>query len=406
YKEADENYKCPDGFKAGGLRCESSLNWCEPIKELNIIGDYRYRITSMCSQNCGRYYIGSYELVDELENVEGINKREVVFATGDVIEIEELPTIAGPDSQGQINLDESEVIKFKLDNYQKIDFPKVSISEKELSNYLENKNAEFNLEFENPLNKELKFKFKIDDFERYNDFQHAVLKPKEIKSIQYIYKKDDDLKNRREKDDTLDLIIINDFVNEEYYRKYYWDEANNLDSNGTVVYIEKFVRLEDCIEPDTFDWQTYWNEEYGFEFQYPDKTKNIKINASGKAIALTDLINDESSVYRDHVLYLAIHNYDEQFNGLDEYLDKGKGWDVIQGTEELISIKKVFNQNNLMFFEVITKVNRYGRGNYFEGKAYYIEHKKAENKCIWIAGPYVYDDKFIEIVINTFKFIN
>ncbi|MEA2098188.1 MAG: hypothetical protein U9P70_03900, partial [Patescibacteria group bacterium] len=33
YKEADENYKCPDGFKAGGLRCESSLNWCEPIKE-------------------------------------------------------------------------------------------------------------------------------------------------------------------------------------------------------------------------------------------------------------------------------------------------------------------------------------------------------------------------------------
>jgi len=33
YKEADKDYKCLDGFKLGGLRCVGSLIWCEPIKE-------------------------------------------------------------------------------------------------------------------------------------------------------------------------------------------------------------------------------------------------------------------------------------------------------------------------------------------------------------------------------------
>ena len=36
YKEADENYKCPNGFKASGLKCESSLGWCDPIEEKEI----------------------------------------------------------------------------------------------------------------------------------------------------------------------------------------------------------------------------------------------------------------------------------------------------------------------------------------------------------------------------------
>ena len=33
YKEASKDYKCPDRFKLGGLRCINSLKWCELIKE-------------------------------------------------------------------------------------------------------------------------------------------------------------------------------------------------------------------------------------------------------------------------------------------------------------------------------------------------------------------------------------
>jgi len=50
-----------------------------------------------------------------------------------------------------------------------------------------------------------------------------------------------------------------------------------------------------------------------------------------------------------------IFDYDnKQFNNLDEYLNKGNGWVWFQEFAELISIKKVFNDNDLMFFEVIT----------------------------------------------------
>jgi len=35
YKEANKDHSCPDGFKASGLKCITSLSWCEPIKEEN-----------------------------------------------------------------------------------------------------------------------------------------------------------------------------------------------------------------------------------------------------------------------------------------------------------------------------------------------------------------------------------
>ncbi|MCK5475157.1 MAG: hypothetical protein KAI71_01060 [Candidatus Pacebacteria bacterium] len=270
YKEIKEDGNCPNGFEISSFSCPKSLDWCEPIENLNIIGNYVNGTISMCAQNCNRYYIGSYEILDRLQDVDGDNEKEIVFATGDMIEVEELPTIAGPDSVEEEYPDKTETVKFKIDNYQKIDFPKVSISEKELINYLENKNVELTLKFENPLNEELKFKVRINNFQKYNNFQNVILKPNETKIVQYTFKGDDDPKYRRKGYDSLDLVIINDFVSEENYRKYYWDEANDLDSSGTMIYIDKFIRLEDCVEPDASNWKIYQNEEFGFEITLTD----------------------------------------------------------------------------------------------------------------------------------------
>ena len=270
YKEAEENGKCPDDFNGNKMKCITGLKWCEPIEKLNIIGNYLNGIMSMCAQNCNRYYIGSYEILNRLQDVDGDNEKEIVFVSGNMVKIMELPTIAGPDSHGRTYPDKVETVKFEINDYQKIDFPKISISEKELSNYLINENVEFNLEFKNPLDRELKFKIKLDDFEEYNDFQSVILKPNEIKIVQYIYKSDDNLRNKREKDDTLDLVIINNFANEENYKKYYWDEANDLDSSGTMIYIDKFIRLDDYMELDVSNWKIYQNEEFGFEMTLTD----------------------------------------------------------------------------------------------------------------------------------------
>ena len=63
YKEIKEDGNCPDGFEMSSFSCPKTLDWCEPIEKLNIIGNYVNAITSMCAQNCDRYYVGSYELV-------------------------------------------------------------------------------------------------------------------------------------------------------------------------------------------------------------------------------------------------------------------------------------------------------------------------------------------------------
>ena len=35
YKEVDENGKCPEGFFMNGLKCKTSYQWCEPMEEIN-----------------------------------------------------------------------------------------------------------------------------------------------------------------------------------------------------------------------------------------------------------------------------------------------------------------------------------------------------------------------------------
>ena len=244
------------------------------IEGLNIIGNYVNGVMSMCAQNCNRYYIGSHEIVNELKDVDGNNKQETVFASGDMVKIIEPPTIAGPDSRERIYPDKIETVKFKVDNYQKIDFPKISISEEELVNYLENKDAEFILKFVNPLNQELKFKFSMN---ADHDFQYVALKPKETKNIKHIYKEDTALYYKRTENDGFDLMVINDFVDDNNYKEYYWNETNNLSSKGTSIYVYKWIYLKDCKKIDTSDWQTYRNEEFGFEVKYPEEwtVKNL-----------------------------------------------------------------------------------------------------------------------------------
>ncbi|MCK4554028.1 hypothetical protein KAU19_03625 [Candidatus Parcubacteria bacterium] len=245
---------CPDGSNVGRVPPDCEFVECPVVKEeknnkkINIIGNYIDGIMSMCAQNCNRYYIGSYEVVNRLQNVDGTNRQEIIWANGDMVKIMEPPTIAGPDSREKIYPEEVEAIKFKINDYQKINFPKISISENELSNYLENKDAKFFLEFENPLNQELKLKVKLGYFLNEVDFKYFVLSPSQSKTVVYVYKKDSGSGHKRKKDDSLNLLIINDFVDEENYKKYYWDEANNISSSGTMICIEKFIRLEDCGE--------------------------------------------------------------------------------------------------------------------------------------------------------------
>ena len=154
---------------------------------------------------------------------------------------------AGRDADcGNLSGEKYEITKLNVTDYNNISFPRVSISEEELSNYLENNNAIIQLEFENPVDKEIKFKVRLDDWPKENnDFQNVTLKPFETKQIEYICKPDPD-NYTRELSTSFWLNVINDYVGEETFKSYYHGEGKNL-TKGIVIYIGKFIRVEDLI---------------------------------------------------------------------------------------------------------------------------------------------------------------
>ncbi|GEM_PF-3989276 len=206
------------------------------------IGTYREENTSMCSQcsqNCSREMVSVYELDDKLENIDGINGEKTVFVCGSVIEVSELPTIAGPDSLGVENDKKIKAKKLKVEIFAEIDFPEISISKAELEKYKTNKEAIFILEFNNPFEQDLKIKINMKDDEI---FQSAILKGNSVSKVRYVYTSDPNTESKR--NDSFDVTVINDYVSEDNFKKDYYEGIGNEKEN-LVVFVEKFINLDD-----------------------------------------------------------------------------------------------------------------------------------------------------------------
>ncbi|OQX71402.1 hypothetical protein B6D52_01670 [Candidatus Parcubacteria bacterium 4484_255] len=239
------------------------------FEEISIIAPYNYSIVGMCSQNCEEVSIGPYRLTEPIKNLgELFVSNEIVWALGELVEVKELPRVAGPVFEGvqQENPNKKLVVnKLKINDYKKIDFFKFLISSEELSNYLNYRDAKFDIEFSNPLEEELKIKIRID---RRNEFQDLVLGPMETKRVQYVYKgdivntyrNDKDKIIKRRPDDTLPLVILNDFIDYDYVRQYVYQrndpkindfkqylEARYGSINQTLILIYQYhIELENC----------------------------------------------------------------------------------------------------------------------------------------------------------------
>ncbi len=128
---------------------------------------------------------------------------------------------------------------------------------------------------------------------------------------------------------------------------------------------------EKAVEDETADWKTYRNEEYGFEFQYPEDW-TIKENAFGSAVSMFNLVvepNDTAHLPRpirinilpndwiervqksfeedgielldvqiDRVDGVRYNHTDEGLPQIDFLIPRGDYWVVIGGKKEYIDI--------------------------------------------------------------------
>ncbi|MCD4705047.1 hypothetical protein K8R66_03135 [bacterium] len=218
--------------------CVKKEDTIKNSKEVSIIAQYNYMITGMCSQNCEDIILGPYKLTKSIKGIDEFIQNKIIWALGKPVQIKELPRIAGPSQGGVRPGDPNEKMitnKLKIKNYKEIDLFNFSISSEELSNYLNYKDAKFNIKFINPLNEELKLKIQINE---KNKFQYVTLKPMETKNIQYIYKgnivktyhNDNNKIIKRKNDDALPLVILNDFIDYNYFNNYnYQKEISKID---------------------------------------------------------------------------------------------------------------------------------------------------------------------------------
>ena len=180
-----------------------------------------------------------------------VDLRKSVWAFGKIVEVEELPIIAGPEPKIKDSNKKIKVGKFKVERYKRLSFPEVSISEKELSNYMQKKDAIICLEFENPLNREINFKVQING----NDFQRITLLSAETKKINYIYKSNKGYGDGKINDPWI-LVVVNDFFEEKHIRggyldydeSYFKEYIGQAQKTKTVIYVDQHGSLEHFLE--------------------------------------------------------------------------------------------------------------------------------------------------------------
>ncbi|MEA1937104.1 MAG: hypothetical protein U9N04_03260 [Patescibacteria group bacterium] len=340
YKEADENYKCPDGFKAGGLRCESSLNWCEPMEET-----------------------------------------------------------------------ESEVVDFKVESHQTFSYDGGSMAMDCKFLYGEVRGGKFE-------SKKLLVYF--PDYTTY---------PNYLKLAEYI-----------EKDITIKVFLTNnksilrnkfdEIYGENYGGEfpYYCLEDEDIDNSKKNDYaFQKIFALkmpDEENQSDTSDWQTYRNEELGFEFQYQS---NDKITTRGNQNYVCLEKKDTNGHCRCYIYINFFHildeEYHESYNGetydnLEEYIEytysvKRRGRNE---NDYIVKMERVKNDESVNILEVIIgdEATDYSRKEYYidYDDTIYGNYKNGKDYLTISRDSYYFDDvekekqfKQFNQILSTFKFI-
>jgi len=153
-------------------------------------------------------------------------------------------------------------------------------------------------------------------------------------------------------------------------------------------------------------WKRYRNKNLGIEFKFQDIGNDIKLYAYGDGVMLL-----ENNIDGHPLIYIDLFSIGNQFSplSLKEYLENG-AWKQTGYEDELVYIKEITNNNNVLFYEV--KYRGYSKNQtaesgfkegYYTGKYYWADYhnKNQEENMLFMHG----NEDLQEDIVKTFKFL-
>ncbi|MCK5466522.1 hypothetical protein KAI56_03445 [Candidatus Parcubacteria bacterium] len=279
YKEADESGKCPEGFFMNMMKCITSYRWCVPIKEIewescNQDNDCEARFSHCdCRYHCVNKNIETVDCAVECDTIGPILPK-CVCENNECVENQ-------PDtSDGQTYRNEEFGFEVK---YPK-DFTKQETVSDNSMLYLKRAENGSNIF----MNINIKRNYQV------NYFEAEEIKIGDRIGYKYFYQEGVGYSGVvliQLDQDALELTY--DFIG--YYKDKKISKEAFVENNfNQILSTFKFIKKD-----DTSDWQTYRNEEFGFEVKYPESDNFGEYKV--------EQIND--------IFYIAYDNYDDITGG-------------------------------------------------------------------------------------------
>ncbi len=203
-------------------------------QKITMFGNYSEQVISMCSQGCEFYEIGAFRLTEalELDREDGmaIKMSVSVMASGEIVTVKELPTIAGPKADNSKSGVYQKVERLKVSDFSEIDVLEYTIDDENYKEFKAGNDYYLNIKIKSPIGIDFLLKLAVE-FGEYQNFKLQANQTAELK-----YK----VKNNGYSSRVKITLVKRSINTQKLYHAVYEDAKNS----GIMFYFEEYADIE------------------------------------------------------------------------------------------------------------------------------------------------------------------